>query len=1558
MADDKQVRIDITADVSGLNAGVKDANAQLNRLGSGMRDFQSEAAAAANKTHSFDAAMMGASSAARESATRVEAVARTLGTYSDATDMVRLSVGKFGSSSVDMADKQQHVQQELRRTSLEMDRAANATKQAEGRVIQFTKVSNFLRDALASVGVGFSAAAVIGKLVSVQREFDVLNSSLVTVTGSSANAAREFEWITEFASTTPYQLNDVTSAFVKMKALGLDASQAALTSYGNTASAMGKSLNQMIEAVADAATGEFERLKEFGIRANAEGDRVTFTFQGVSTTVKNNAEEISGYLRKIGEVEFAGAMAERAKTLDGALSNLADTWDGLFRAVSSANTGGLIFDTVTTATSAVEELRRVIALATPTEVEHAKAVGEMNAAYTAFANVAQAISVLGANISFVFRVLANDLVSSSTAVGYAMTAQFGMAKKTLDQAASYAAAQRAELDRYEKAVLSGAKVERAAAEDKAQSAAKAAKATTDMAKAKKESADLDNLLADTSAAKAKEIAQNEALLAKAFASHKIGAVQYAEAIEALEKSITGYTEAEWAAMEANHLAATQQETLAQAEASRVAAAVQAQASLNAVFDDAFEAEERRLEIQNQAIASLDEYTRDLEFEVSLLGLSNTARAKAIAVRNLEKAGIDATSQAYQDYLARLAAAISKQDGFARLNEQVAEQADTWRDIERTAHDTFVSIMDGGKDAWTRLKDTAKNIFFDWLYQMTLKKWIIGASFSASSAAATQAFGANAAGAGGVGGGGGAGNALGMAGSAIGLGESFAAMASAQTWGTLGASLTSGSLSTAASGLMNFAAAAGPVVAAILAVGALVSAFSTGGTPHQGTSMQFGLGGDTSTLGRADLGGQLPNWLADMGDSSPFADAVEQLGISMVQQLNADMASLGGTLGEDFALQFGFAAEREAETASGGFARVMLGGETVLEIYDRYAKDGKKGIEQFAADVLPRVRLAGIQMAEGLSPALDAMADSLDPATASVRDINDLLVEIGNAGAALNLQATFADLGMTLGTTDQQVIDTGTALADLAGGFGQLQSGLAGYYQAFYDGDEQMAILSGNLSDQFAALGLTMPATREGFRALVEGLDLTDAADRALYTSLIALAPALGQVIDAADSDALEAATKATDLANTRRGLEIDLMEAQGDMAGALAAQRELELAAMDDSLDGLQQSVWAAQDAAAVESSRREMEIALMRATGDEAGALAAERERELAALDPSLRALQQQVWAAEDAAAATKELTIQIGAMADRFQSTYDTIGGIADILGGGDLGQTLATEMQFVRSQMETEQAWLAENARYNPIGGVTSTYLQHQQALQRMQAQMAELTGQYNLYLAEEAAHPGFGSQLLELANWYEEQQAALAGNLEGQALLELAYQQRRNEILAEGIESGLDELSGQLDDWLHGLTQGDLSPLTDQAQLDAARADYEAQLALARGGDQEARGNITGYFEDYLRAAEAVMGHAGDYTAIYSGGIADIRDLARGGTANGPAGVAPASSADVSTLNATVANRLASLEQTMGRLLERLTGEQVRTRNEIVAAVSTSGDRTTRAITNTAVLEARA
>ena len=255
--------------------------------------------------------------------------------------------------TIDLEARVANIERDMAKSTRAVERAA---KRMEGAFGGVSSVLSALGPLATAAFAGFSVIGTIGKLTDVQRQFDILNASLITVTGNSTQAQKEFAWIKEFAATTPFDLAQVTEAFIKMKSLGLDASMEALASYGNTASAMGKSLNQMIEAVAHAATGEFERLKEFGIRASKEGDKVTLTFQGVSTTIRNSSAEISRYLADIGNNQFAGAMEERAKTLDGALSNLGDTWDDLFRTINEAGVGELIYDSVQLASRGVEQL--------------------------------------------------------------------------------------------------------------------------------------------------------------------------------------------------------------------------------------------------------------------------------------------------------------------------------------------------------------------------------------------------------------------------------------------------------------------------------------------------------------------------------------------------------------------------------------------------------------------------------------------------------------------------------------------------------------------------------------------------------------------------------------------------------------------------------------------------------------------------------------------------------------------------------------------------------------------------------------------------------------------------------------------------------------------------------------------------------------------------------------------------------------------------------------------------------------------------------------------------
>lgn len=208
------------------------------------------------------------------------------------------------------------------------EQGAKATSDRLDNLSKSAKVAGAAVTGLAAV-VAATAYKAAQELVASQRQLDKMSASLKTLTGSTQGARQALSILQDFARDTPYGLEQAVEGFRKLVALGLTPSEEALRSYGNTASAMGKDLSQMIEAVADASTFEFERLKEFGIKAKQNQKDIEFTFQGTTTVVKKNAADIEQYLLNIGNVNFAGAMADQANTLNGAIASAEDSWSQL-----------------------------------------------------------------------------------------------------------------------------------------------------------------------------------------------------------------------------------------------------------------------------------------------------------------------------------------------------------------------------------------------------------------------------------------------------------------------------------------------------------------------------------------------------------------------------------------------------------------------------------------------------------------------------------------------------------------------------------------------------------------------------------------------------------------------------------------------------------------------------------------------------------------------------------------------------------------------------------------------------------------------------------------------------------------------------------------------------------------------------------------------------------------------------------------------------------------------------------------------------------------------------
>lgn len=234
------------------------------------------------------------------------------------------------------------LQRELKKVNAEAKQLKANTQGVQTNVKSLGGTFSSIGSLAAGAFASFSILQLGQEVINATSQFQKFEAVLTNLTGSNDEAKRLIATFSQFAAETPFQVEEVVGAYVKLRNTGITPNIDAMRKLGDVASASGKDLNQLVEALIDAQVGENERLKEFGIRAQKVGEITKFTFRGVTTEVKNTSEAINAYITSLGDVQgVKGANEAIAKTLGGQLSNLKDQFTGLFVEIGKASEGVL-----------------------------------------------------------------------------------------------------------------------------------------------------------------------------------------------------------------------------------------------------------------------------------------------------------------------------------------------------------------------------------------------------------------------------------------------------------------------------------------------------------------------------------------------------------------------------------------------------------------------------------------------------------------------------------------------------------------------------------------------------------------------------------------------------------------------------------------------------------------------------------------------------------------------------------------------------------------------------------------------------------------------------------------------------------------------------------------------------------------------------------------------------------------------------------------------------------------------------------------------------------------
>lgn len=375
-------------------------------------------------------------------------------------------------------------------------------------------------------------------------------------------------------------------------------------------------------------------------------------------------------------------------------------------------------------------------------------------------------------------------------------------------------------------------------------------------------------------------------------------------------------------------------------------------------------------------------------------------------------------------------------------------------------------------------------------------------------------------------------------------------------------IKTGTLATTGSPGMLVAAGAGIGAASGAAIGAVAGPLGAlaGAALGAIAGKLVSLWGKT-TQNIVDSGLQLGGSVADLQSGKGFSqyasvDTTKSswFGLSKSTSNSVQTAGLDSELSTQFGLIF-TNLEDSLKVAAGGLG---IGADQVGAALDHLViSTTKVSLKDLKGDDLTAA-INGV-----ISKTMDEMAAAAIPGLDKFRKVGEGYAEtvVRIATDYANVDGILMGIGKTFGWVGTSSIASRENLIALAGGIDELASQTKSFASNFLSQAEQLAPVQKYVNDQLAAMGLGYVKTREQFKDVILGLNLTDPAAQQMYASLMALQEAFAKTHAAT----VDLTKTEQEIADERKDLQSQLDELTMSSAQLLAKQRD----ALDASNRGL-----------------------------------------------------------------------------------------------------------------------------------------------------------------------------------------------------------------------------------------------------------------------------------------------------------------------------------------------------------------------------------------------------
>lgn len=566
-----------------------------------------------------------------------------------------------------------------------------------------------------------------------------------------------------------------------------------------------------------------------------------------------------------------------------------------------------------------------------------------------------------------------------------------------------------------------------------------------------------------------------------------------------------------------------QRLIGQQKFAKDAAAAEAKA-----FDELFDAQEKARLANEGQIKSARQTLENIQFETRLLTMNTRERAVATAMRELERQGVVAGTQAYEAYAEKIRAAIFTKDATEANIAAQKEIAEGWKRTSEEIGQQFTdALIQGGATVGQALKRMFQNMVLRPIIQPIMTS--VGGMIASFMGMLGLGGGSAMAGQGG----GGAMGVLNMA-SSVNTGINF--FSGVGSW--LGGGSAGAMFSNIGAGIglgFNTMLSQGPLAAINMGTG-LIGAGSTGGglgtilggaaLPALGVGLLLnGLGlfrslekrGDvlTGTLGQEDgvhsgnlmrRGGTLfsgPNWYVDDTGVSAMDKAIQTQWDASIKVITDWSKALGLSTDKIDGFTTTLGSEKLGDHGQLGI-RLDNNGQALSaqEVQDKINEAIRTGNNELAQQIIGTWTTTSEEVKKRIETTgsfwdnrvykdvTETVTTSTYKPSEFARDGERAIDTLERLGTSIiTVNGAFETMNMALLEASLAGADAASRFADRFGGLDKFNAAASSYYQNFYSDSERLAkgreAVSKQLKDYGVNIDLSDPGARGKFRAEVE-----------------------------------------------------------------------------------------------------------------------------------------------------------------------------------------------------------------------------------------------------------------------------------------------------------------------------------------------------------------------------------------------------------------------------------------------------------------------------------------